>query len=296
MSSTWVAIQKNPTSGTGLKARELQTLEAELQRHGIRAESWNDRSTMQRDLAEPGRREGLRCIVAAGGDGTVADVINRFPGIPLATLPLGTENLVARLYGIQSCGRRLADIIAADYRRTIDLGLAGERRFILMASVGFDAQVIHQITSTRRGNISKLSYLPPILHTVSTYGYPEIKLYLDDDPVPQAGRLALIANLPGYCWMLPIARSADATDGLLDIRLFQRGSWWDMLRYFLHVRNCSHEQLPDVKSFRARRIRIESIHPAPVQTDGDPIGHTSLTVEVLPNALDILVPPTDNAR
>jgi len=174
--SEWVAIQKNPTSGSGQRALELKKLEEELQRQGLRVKGWTDREAMQRELADPVNREGLRCVVAAGGEGTVADVLNRYPDVPLAILPLGTENLVARLHGVTHCGTKLAEMITANHRITLDLGLTGERRFLLMTSIGFDAEVIHRMTASRRGNISKLAYVSPIFHTVRSYGYPEINL------------------------------------------------------------------------------------------------------------------------
>ena len=77
---------------------------------------------MAQRLDRPGGRDGLRGLVAAGGDGTVADLVNRFPDVPLAILPLGTENLLARHVGIACDGRLVAEMIARGETRRIDLG------------------------------------------------------------------------------------------------------------------------------------------------------------------------------
>src|SRR5262245_59352110 len=92
----WVAIQRNPKSGSGLRRHRLLELVRELKSLGFRPRMFKNRLPMDAWLARPDIRENLACIVAAGGDGTVADVFNRHPGIRLAIMPLGTENLLAR--------------------------------------------------------------------------------------------------------------------------------------------------------------------------------------------------------
>ena len=96
-------------------------------------------------LADPDNRRQLACIVAAGGDGTIADVFNRHPGVRLAILPLGTENLVARFLGISESGVEVARLIARGEVRVLDLCQMGRRRFALMAIAGFDADVVQRL-------------------------------------------------------------------------------------------------------------------------------------------------------
>ena len=159
---TRVVIQQNPGSGSGWRRSLLLDLVRELRRRGYRPRMFRDRARCDRWLADPGNRAETLCLVAAGGDGTVDDLLNRHPGWPLAILPLGTENLLARGLGIDPSGVNLAKVIAEGHRRTIDVGLAWDRRFVLMASVGFDAEVIRRMHSERKGTISHFSYLQPI--------------------------------------------------------------------------------------------------------------------------------------
>jgi diacylglycerol kinase family enzyme len=286
----WVAIQRNPKSGSGLGRHRLVELVRELRRLGFRPRMFKNRARMDAWLAEPAVREHLACIVAAGGDGTVADVFNRHPGVRLAILPLGTENLLARYLGIHASGTDVARLIAGNHVRVLDLCRMGDRRFVLMASAGFDADVISRLHHSRRGNISRLSYFQPILESVRKYEYPEIRLFVDDAPAPASARLAVIVNVPIYALGLSVARSARGDDGILDVRLFEQGSAFQMIRYLCNLALGIHEGLPDVQSLSGRRVRIESDIPVPIQLDGDAAGFTPAEISVLPGALQVIAP------
>ena len=290
----WVAIQRNPTSGAGPNHGVLLELVRQLRQHGLTPRLFSNRERMKRRLEDPRRRDELVCIVAAGGDGTVGDVVNRFPGLPLAILPLGTENLLARYLGIPKSGRAVADMIARNHRRRFDLGLLGERRFTLMASFGFDADVVHREHAERTGHITKIRYVKPIWQSLRKYQYPSMRLYIDGSDVPITARLSVLVNIPGYAMGLRVADSAQGDDGLLDLRLFERGSTFQMFRYIYKVFTNAHERLKDVQSLRASRVRIEADDPVPIQIDGDPVGWTPAEVRVLPAALEVFVPQSDS--
>jgi len=287
---TRVVIQRNPASGSGWRRSLLLELVRELKRRGFRPRLFRDRGRCDRWLAEPCNRAETFCLVAAGGDGTVDDLLNRHPGWPLAILPLGTENLLARGLGIGPSGKILARVIEEGHLQTIDVGLAGNRRFVLMASVGFDAEVIRRVHTERTGTITHLSYLQPIWAALRTYSHPQLRVWLDDEPQPREARLAVIVNYPMYAMNLPMAKRAQPDDGWLEVRLFQRGSAFQMLRYFCTLLGGRHETLADVVSARARRILIDSDSAAPVQVDGDPRGTTPIEIRVMPQALQLLSP------
>ena len=288
MRGRWVAIQWNRSSGVGRGRRQLYHLVCRLREHGIRPHLYRRRRDLKADLKNDELRQNLICIVAAGGDGTVGDLINRYRDIPLAILPLGTENLLARYLGIPRDGKQVADIIAQGNQRTFDVGLLNERRFLLLVSAGFDADVIRRTEEQRNGGpITHMSYLRPIWQALWKYSYPDLKIYCDDEEEPVDARLAMIVNLPAYALNIPICNSASGTDGKLEMRLFQHGSGYAMWRYFLMVCTGRHEKLPDVKSLQAKRIRIESDQPVPLQIDGDAAGWTpaEITIDSCPAVL-----------
>jgi diacylglycerol kinase family enzyme len=286
----WVAIQRNPRSGSGLRRRILSELIGTLRMLGFRTRLFKDRDRLQRWVGGLDDEDRLECIVAAGGDGTIADMFNRFPGVPLAVLPMGTENLVARHLGIPESGSGVARLIASKSRRRFDLGLVESRRFALLASAGFDADVIQRLHFGRRGNITRATYLQPILDSLRKYEYPPLRVYVDDAPTPRVARLAAAVNMPAYALGLSLAPAARGDDGSFELRLFERGSIFQMARYLCNLALGTHEKLPDVTSLTARRVRIESDLPVPVQADGDPAGFTPVEISVLPGALELIAP------
>ena len=311
MSRPWVAIQRNPSSGDGLKRAEILALCTQLRNHGIRPRLFSRRERLAERLNRPDGHKDLVCLVAAGGDGTVSDLINRFPDLPLTLLPLGTENLLARHLGIPCNGRFVAELIARGTTRRIDLGLLNGRRFALMVSAGFDADVVHRVHANRRGNIRKANYIQPFLDTLRTYRYPKLRVTVDGEGPPPAGRsrwrskasdgalfgrLVFVANLPEYALGLPIAGSAADSDGLLDLRIFERPSAFQMFRYLYNVAIRRHETLADVRVARVGSVRIESRLPVPLQCDGDPSGFTPAEISVLPGALTLFVPQNDGSQ
>lgn len=286
----WVAIQRNRTSGRGANRDTIVKLIRRLKTHGVKSRLFANRERLQAFLEPPHSRDGLVAIVAAGGDGTVQDVVNRYPGVPIAVLPLGTENLLARYLKISASGVVLADLIAAGRKRQFDLGRIGDRRFTIMASIGFDADVIRRTHAQRAGNITKLNYIQPILQSLRNYDYVPMQIYVDGGPAPIEARLALIVNLPVYAMGLKIAESARGDDGRLDVRLFEGGSAITLVKYVSKIVLGTHERLADVRSFQASRLRIESERPIPIQVDGDPAGWTPSEICVEPQAVEFFVP------
>jgi diacylglycerol kinase family enzyme len=203
---------------------------------------------------------------------------------------MGTENLFARYLHVPPRGDVVAEAIAGGRTRRFDLGRAGRQHFAMLASAGFDAEVIHRLHARREGNISRFNYVPRVLECFRKYEYPTFRLFLDDADTPRIARLAVIMNLPMYAFGLRPAPAARADDGLLDLRLFERGSTFQMLRYMYMVARGRHESLPDVESVQARRVRIESDAPVPFEIDGDPAGWTPVEIDVEPAALEVFVP------
>src|SRR5581483_8755099 len=144
----WVGIAANAGSGSETGRRRVERLVEELRRVGLGTRvAWtvHERAAL---VAASTEDPDCRCLVAAGGDGTVGALVNERPGVPITVLPAGTENLFARHFGLGRDPARLAAIIAEGRMARIDLGLTGARRFTLMAGIGFDADVVtrhHQV-------------------------------------------------------------------------------------------------------------------------------------------------------
>ena len=284
-----VAIQRNRGSGTGWRRGLLRELVRGLKLRGLVPRLFTRRERLARWMESERHRKELRCLVAAGGDGTLGDLLNRFPGVPIALLPLGTENLAARYFCVPPNGDAVAEMIARGRSCRVDVGLAGARRFLAMASAGFDADVVHRTHLARSGNISHVNYVQRIWESLRRYEHAPMQIWLDGRPYPLTGRLVVVANLPVYALGLPVAAAASGDDGQFDVTVFEQGSAWQMLRYFCNVAARRLPHLSDVRSCRARHVRIESSAAVPLQVDGDPAGSTPVELSILPGEVELLV-------
>jgi len=292
-----VLVAMNARAGAGSSQRKVEQLTALLGEAGLNTmvlTSLDDIADRAAALHQVGT---LRAVVAAGGDGTVAEVVNRTqPGIPVAVLPVGTENLLARYLGLNRGPAAVAEAVIEGYVARLDAGRAGDRLFLLMASAGFDADVVGRLHASRRGNISHFSYLKPILDSMRSYDYPCLRIRLmDAESGAQSEQdvcacWAFVFNLPCYGFGLKIAPLATGMDGRLDLCAFRGGSLWHGLTYLGQVLCGSHQNCPDTVFTRIRKLRIESDRPAPYQLDGDPGGMLPVEIEVVPRRLSLVAP------
>ncbi|QDV20318.1 Putative lipid kinase BmrU [Gimesia panareensis] len=290
MSDAWVAIQRNPISGKGDRAALILDLVQHLKQQGIRPRLFSNRERMQEYVAERSQSTPPECIVAAGGDGTVQDVVNRYPDQRIAVLPLGTENLLARYLGIPKSGAFVAEMIKQGASREIDVCQLNQRKFVLMASIGFDAAVVENLAQVRRGNISYLSYLKPVLRTLYDYPFESLLISLDEGASEETAYHAIVVNIPVYGLNLNFSPDAVDHDGMLDLILFRKRGIFSMLLYLWQIIRGTHLTSKHVQKIQARSIRIHSTKPVPIQTDGDASGLTPAEIKVIPRALKLIVP------
>jgi diacylglycerol kinase family enzyme len=301
MGSSWVGIAANARSGIGTGPRKVRRLERALERHGLEPRvAWT--LAERAALLEQARTDpACRCLVAVGGDGTVADVFNACPTVPVTVLPAGTENLFARHFGLRGRSEALAEAIASGHTCPLDLGLAGGRRFALMAGFGFDADVVtrHHRARALGGTIRRThraAYIAPVLRASVSYRFPALTLRAagPDGEEVLTGTTAFLFNLPRYALGLPFAPTASGSDGLLDLVVFRDPGPWRALQYLWLVLRRLHLRRPGVFHRRVRRVTVSTAGAVPVQLDGDPGGRVdpgrSWTVEVLPHAANVLVP------
>ena len=248
-------------------------------------------------LRSPAALRSVRCVVAAGGDGTVSAVINELSAdVPLAVLPLGNENLFAGAFGFEDDPGALAGAVARGTRQRIDLGrahtTAGRRLFTLMLSAGFDADVVHRFTRWRTAGgaprrAGRAAYVRPL--AAALWSYPHAAITLTADGVAVDGSHCTVANLPDYALDMRLAPEARADDGLLDWTVLSRSGRVALAGYVLAVARARHTQQAHVPVGRARKLTLRSAGPVPVQIDGDPWGFTPVEVEVMPAALSVVV-------
>ncbi|WP_169973563.1 diacylglycerol/lipid kinase family protein [Tautonia rosea] len=302
--SAWVGLIANANSGVGAGRDRVARLVRALKRKGLECRvAWSpaDRLVM---VDQASRSPSCRCLVAVGGDGTVSALINEHPTVPICVLPAGTENLFARHFGLSRHPEEAAETIAHGRAISLDLGAANDRRFALMAGIGFDAEIVTRHHLARVGHsqrvrpTSRVAYVEPVLRASFEYEFPTLTVRVED-PEPAevfSGSIAFVFNLPSYALGLPIAPTAREDDGLLDLVVFRDPGPLAALHYLWLIFRGLHLDRPGVWHRRVRRVSVSSDVSIPVQLDGDPGGSinpsapTPWTAQVLPRAVTLLVP------
>lgn len=287
-----VVIQRNPRSGSGAGRRELLILIRALHAKGYRVRMFRSREKLDAWLSNPECQRILRCIVAAGGDGTVADVANRHPGCPVAILPLGTENLLAKYLNLPRCGRILSEVIDIGSFRNFDSAAANGRRFLLMLSVGVDGEIVHAIHRSRTGTIRRIRYVIPTLRAFLSWSPKQIRVSDVDGNCTVTGTHVIVTNIPRYGFGLKFAPEALPEDGLLNVRVYHGTSRWQIFWHAVRLKLRLPIRSQEVTRFTAKRLQLDLPGDAKyegVQVDGDPCSGLPVEVEIQPASLCLLV-------
>ena len=287
---TWVPIVFNRTAGAGSGEDHVDRLVRALRDRGLEPETFACREAFEAGLLDSRRRDQCRCLVAAGGDGTVGYAINVHRTAPLAIFPVGSENLLARHLGFGLDPERLADTIIAGKSRTLDLGRVDGRYFSLMASVGFDSDVIDRLHAARTGHVTKWDYAVNIVRCLARYRYPMLSVECDGTPLAGPVHHLFVFNLPQYALGLPISPESRGEDGWLDLVALRRRGSYHLLRYIVAIVRGRIGELRDVVHRKVRQVRVRSAGRAAIQVDGDPAGVAPVSIEVAPAALTVLTP------
>ncbi len=281
----------NPNSGSTNRQSVVEELVQELEKRGFDVYLLTDIGEVKKVSLEQLESNSLRAVVAAGGDGTVSLLANLLPQqTPIAILPLGTENLLAKHLGVTADPELVAEMIAGGQMAQLDSGRANGKLFLVMASCGFDADVVRRLHAERKGHIRHWSYAKPIVWAIGQYRFPKIRIWADGEENCVTGKWAFIFNVPRYAMNLPIVADADPADGLLDLCTFRGGNLLRGLFYLSAVLLRRHRGWKHSHFQRFSKVRIESEDTVPYQLDGDPGGVLPLEIEVIPNFLNLFVP------
>jgi diacylglycerol kinase (ATP) len=242
-------------------------------------------------LAARAVAQGYETIVAAGGDGTINEVVNGLAGshVSFGILPVGTMNVFATELGIpQNNLAKAWQVIKDGYVRQVDLPRANQEYFVQLAGVGLDAEVVRQTTSDSKKALGPMSYLLTLAQ-VAARQPPKICIE-PVDGAPREGSFVLVGNGRFYGGPFVLFKDARLDDGLLDVLVFQNQSHWDLMRYFQAIVFGNHPALPDVEYFQSRGLRLTSREPVPVEIDGELTGTLPYEFGFSIGKLNVLVP------
>jgi len=287
----------NPTAGHGRAAKTWKQIEPLASSLGEFAVKFTEHPGHGRELAQEAAQAGFDRVVALGGDGTVNEVASGLVGTPAAfgLVPTGTGNDFMKAAGIPKDPAESVRAAFQGRRVPVDVGLAdGSRYFFNVAGVGFDAEVMRRVNGY--GPVLKafggsLPHLMGVVGALFDFRGVDVEVELDGRPLAIPKMLLMAVGVGQYFGggmkILPHAR---IDDGLFDVLWGENLSRLELMGLLAQVFKGAHEGHHKVHTAQARRVTVRASHPAWIQVDGEVIGQLPITLELLPKALEVLLP------
>jgi YegS/Rv2252/BmrU family lipid kinase len=229
--------------------------------------------------------------VVMSGDGMIGQIGGALAGggVPMAMLPGGRGNDLARVLGIPREIPDAVEVIAAGHVRVIDVGELNDRRFLGIASCGIDSDANRIANETKwvKGN---LVYLYAALRALYAWKPATFTLRINGRHEQVTGYTVVAANSKAYGGGMYAAPDAELDDGLLDVGATGNVGKIRFLRGLAKIFEGEHRELLEVRMWRAAEVRIEADRPFAVYADGDHLADLPVTVRLLPRALRVIAP------
>jgi diacylglycerol kinase (ATP) len=252
-------------------------------------------------LARSWVADGVGLIVAAGGDGTINEVAEGMvhSAVPLGILPAGTANVLAMETGM-SCNLETAARELLTYtperisvgRLHFNNGRSGSRHrhFLLMAGIGLDARLIYNLSAPLKSNLGKVAYW---IAAFSLMGrrLEEFSVKIEDRDYRCS--FALVSKVRNYGGDLKIARDTSMFDDQFEVVLFRGENSVRYLQYFVGVVLNRLRGMKGVSILRARELQVSPVRDSRVymQVDGEYAGHLPGSIDIVKDAITLLLPP-----
>lgn len=288
----------NPVSGTPLNPDWLPELLEVFQQHNLEVEV--ELTTPEEDgenLAATAARKGIERVIVAGGDGTIEAVVRGLAHTPtiLGIIPFGTRNNLAASLNIPTDLMQAVRVLIEGEPSLIDLGKVNGHYFLEVVGIGLEATLFPcgegVKEAVKKNRFAAIKSIYSGLKTFFEFRQHRLVIRFDGKRKRHPRTLQVnICNSPRYGVEFALAPDAKMNDGKLDVIYLDYPSKWD---HFLHFFNAmrgqpfAHERL---RNYQASKIEVNGYPPLEVHADGNCIGHTPITVEVVPKALRVLVP------
>ncbi|MUT65651.1 diacylglycerol kinase [Paenibacillus sp. NEAU-GSW1] len=285
----------NPTSGREEMKRRLPDILQKLDQAGIETSCHATTGEGDATLAAAEAAErGYDMIIAAGGDGTLYEVINGLaekPNLPpLGILPLGTTNDFARAMGIPRHWEYACDLIIQQYTRPIDVGKANNRYFINIAGGGSLTELTYDVPSRLKTMIGQLAYYMKGMEKMTRLRPTELSFeakgigHFHDEFM-----LFLICNSNSVGGFEKLAPESKVDDGLFDVILLKKCNLADFIRLVTLALRGEHLNDPQVIHFRTNELLVTTPDYVQINLDGEYGGRLPFKFSVLPSHLQIFV-------
>ncbi|HEX5449957.1 MAG TPA: diacylglycerol kinase family protein [Gaiellaceae bacterium] len=292
----------NPASQNGATGRRWPELAHRAAQLGLTGEAlFSERPGHLIELAREAVARGAQRIVAVGGDGTLNEAVNGVAGsnTELATIPFGTGMDFVRTFGIPTKFESAVRVAAGSNVRTIDAGhvqyrtWAGEeaeRWFANMGSVGMSGAVAARANNTSKALGGRATFFYALVRVFLEWQNSEVTVSLDGAERRARMHDVIVANGRFAGGGMKLAPGAEPDDGTFDVVLIGDVSKLDFATQAPGIYRGRHVKHPKVEVLRSRRVQVDASEQLPIELDGEQVGTTPVTFELVPGALKLLVP------
>jgi YegS/Rv2252/BmrU family lipid kinase len=286
-----LAVLVNPAAAGGRASAAVAPVRAELDRLGARYRVVETRSADHAREEAAAAAERGEAVAGLGGDGLVGVLAGVLCGaeVPLAVLPRGRGNDLARVLGIPTEPAAAARVAVQGRERLIDVAEAGGRSFVGIASCGIDSDANRIANEAKlvRGN---LVYLYAGLRAIAEWRDARFEVTVDGERRTFTGCSVVVANSKAYGGGMYAVPHAELDDGRLDVLITTSSPKLALVRLLLKAFHGSHVVDPVLRFMRGREVEVSADRPFEVYADGDPIADLPVRIRVAERVLRVMVP------
>ena len=293
-SQFFAVIIANPASGAfPPHTHRFDEALAILRSNGWRVDLWYTQARGEGEkLARKAVEQKANLVIAAGGDGTINEIIQGLAGseTALGVLPNGTVNVWAREAGIPLDDVGACGVLLNGQTSRIDLGYVNGRYFLLMVGIGFDGEVTQAVERKPLKRLGVLGYALAALWLGPGYSsFPAI-VQIDGYTVKTRALQIIIGNTQLYAGGIKFTWQAKCDDGLLDLCIVGRRNLWGRIVVLWDLFLRREQRRLWVRYDTFKRIKVDTPEPVAFQIDGEAAGYTPAIFSVVPGALKVVVP------
>jgi YegS/Rv2252/BmrU family lipid kinase len=292
----------NPASNNGATGKRWPELAHRAARLGLSGETlFSERPGHLIELAASAVDRGATLVVAVGGDGTLNEVVNGIAqkNVDLATIPLGTGMDFVRTYSIPTKFEDAVRVALDGTPRTIDAGRVRYRTwggddamrwFANVGSVGMSGAVAQRANGMSKALGGKATFFYALTRVFFEWENTEVTVKLDDGE--RVGRMhdVIVANGVWHGGGMMLAPGARPDDGRFDVVIIGDIGKVDFLTTAPKLYKGKHVAHPKVEVVRSARVEVDAAEHLPIEVEGEQVGTTPATFEVVPGALRVRVP------
>lgn len=286
-----ITLVANPHSGGGRGLQVLRDVERALDKTSRPFRSELTKSLDHAAELALGAIDAGEVPVAVGGDGLIGAIGGAIAGapVPLGIIPAGRGNDLTRGLGIPQDPDLSLQVILRGHTREIDVGEANGRRFLGIASVGFDSRA-NQIANESNFPAGRLIYTYAALRALANWKPVRFSLAIGKETKRFTGYTVALANNGYYGAGMHLAPRADLADGLLELITVTGTSRLRFMANLPKVFSGRHIELPEIECLRVREVEVSASRPFVVYADGDPLTRLPTVFRVLHRALTLFSP------